>query len=248
METEILKLDAPYEYIYCNGSIGLHIATMIVYEAGMNEDGEYELQTHSHPVVKYRNRPSGNVWNRAELTDCHVLCREDNKRISFEQFVNFANEARQLSKGHIDEDNLAMQANEIVGWKWALKLNGIEIEWPTIRKDDGKVMPQKVFETGLDIRQNPEGSKFKYTCKDMGPTDETSFRGGAWLPHNFVFNTKEDLKQILTEYQEMYYRNFDDHTFRIVYMWEEDSEFADILNEVNMHEPIIREEQDDIDV
>ena len=32
METQILKLDQPYEYIYCNGSIGLHIATMIVYE------------------------------------------------------------------------------------------------------------------------------------------------------------------------------------------------------------------------
>ena len=230
METEILKLDAPYEYIYCNGSIGLHIATMIVYEASVNEDGEYELQTHSHPVVKYRNRPGGTVWNRAELTDCTVLCREDNKRISMEQFVNFANEARLLSKGNIDENNLAMQANEIVGWKYAIELNGIKIEWPAIRKDDGNVIPQKVFETTVDIQQNPEGSKFKYTCKDMGPTDQTMFRGGAWLPFNFVFNTKEDLKQILTSYQEMYYRIFDDHSFRIIYMWEVGSEFADIIN------------------
>ena len=38
METEILKLDKPYEYIYCNGSLGLHIATMIVYEAKTNYD------------------------------------------------------------------------------------------------------------------------------------------------------------------------------------------------------------------
>ena len=50
METQILKLDQPYEYIYCNGSIGLHIATMIVYETKTNEDGDYELETHSHPV------------------------------------------------------------------------------------------------------------------------------------------------------------------------------------------------------
>lgn len=77
METQILKLNEPYEYIYCNGSIGLHIATMIVYEAKVNNDGEYVFETHSHPVVKYENRPGGTVWNRAELTDCHVLCRED---------------------------------------------------------------------------------------------------------------------------------------------------------------------------
>lgn len=43
MDTEILKLDPPYNYIYCNGSIGLHIATLIVYEAKTNEDGEYQL-------------------------------------------------------------------------------------------------------------------------------------------------------------------------------------------------------------
>ena len=87
METQILKLDQPYEYIYCNGSIGLHIATMIVYETKTNEDGDYELETHSHPVVKYSKRPGGTVWNRAELTDCTVLCREDNRRITMESFV-----------------------------------------------------------------------------------------------------------------------------------------------------------------
>ncbi len=43
MDTQILKLNEPYEYIYCNGSIGLHIATMIVYEAKTNDDGDYEL-------------------------------------------------------------------------------------------------------------------------------------------------------------------------------------------------------------
>ena len=89
METQILKLDAPFDYIYCNGSIGLHIATMIVYETKTNEDGDYELETHSHPIVKYYDRPGGTVWNRAELTDCTVICREDNKHITMEQFYNF---------------------------------------------------------------------------------------------------------------------------------------------------------------
>ena len=89
METQILKLNEPYEYIYCNGSIGLHIATMIVYEAKTNEDGDYELETHSHPIVKYRLQPGGTVWNRAELRDCRVLCREDDKRITMQEFYDF---------------------------------------------------------------------------------------------------------------------------------------------------------------
>ena len=45
MDTQILKLESPREYIYCNGSIGLHIATMIVYEAKVNDEGDYELVT-----------------------------------------------------------------------------------------------------------------------------------------------------------------------------------------------------------
>ena len=32
METQILNLKEPYEYIHCNGEVGKHIATLIVYE------------------------------------------------------------------------------------------------------------------------------------------------------------------------------------------------------------------------
>ena len=33
METQILKLEAPFDYIYCNGEVGKHIATYIVGES-----------------------------------------------------------------------------------------------------------------------------------------------------------------------------------------------------------------------
>lgn len=81
METQILKLEAPYDYIYCNGEVGKHIATYIVGESRINEEGKYELETHSHPIVQYSNSPKGVVWNRAELTDCEVLCNEDDMRV-----------------------------------------------------------------------------------------------------------------------------------------------------------------------
>ena len=86
METQILNLKEPHEYICCNGRVALHIATLIVYEAKVNEDGKYELKTHSLPVVKNFETPSGTVWNRAELRDCDILCREDNPQISLRKF------------------------------------------------------------------------------------------------------------------------------------------------------------------
>ena len=86
METEILKLEAPFDYIYCNGEVGKHIATYIVGESRIGEDGKYTLETHSHPIVQYKDGAKGVVWNRAELTDCEVLCNEDDMRIDVQKF------------------------------------------------------------------------------------------------------------------------------------------------------------------
>ena len=54
MDTQILKLEAPYEYIFCNGVVALHIATLIVYETSEDEEGEYQLEAHSHPIVHHQ--------------------------------------------------------------------------------------------------------------------------------------------------------------------------------------------------
>ena len=248
METQILKLNEPYEYIYCNGSIGLHIATMIVYEAPKTENGEYELVTHSHPVVKYRNRPGGTVWNRAELTDCTVLCREDSKRITMEQFYNFVSEiGRMRLAERSDDDDSAMSVDGGM-WKSVINLNNIDIEWPMLRKDDGSQTPQVLFEVGLDIRRAPDGSKNKYVLHDMGATDEAVCRGGAGLYFFFEFNTEDDLKLLLLNFAQSYYRAFSDHQFHIEFLWEEGSEFADAVNEVNRLEPKLRENCNDINV
>ena len=66
METQILNLKEPYEYIHCNGEVGKHIATLIVYETTKGEDGSYKLESHSHPIVKYWNAPGGVVWNNGK--------------------------------------------------------------------------------------------------------------------------------------------------------------------------------------
>ena len=244
METEILKLDRPYEYIYCNGSIGLHIATMIVYEAKTDEDGEYELVTHSHPIVKYSHRPGGTVWNRAELTDCKVLCREDNKRISMQEFYDYVSgiaKTRLLEPG----DDQAVIVNAPM-WKSILDLNGIEIEWPMLEVD-GKQKPQDEFIIDLVIECNPEGSKSKYTCRDYGGSDIV-FIGGANLFFFSGFNNRKELELLLEDGMSSYYSAFKDHQFKIVFRSMNTNEFDDIIEQVNNKEEWIREESNDIDV
>jgi hypothetical protein len=242
METQILKLDQPYEYIYCNGSIGLHIATMIVYETKTNEDGDYELETHSHPVVQYSKRPGGTVWNRAELTDCTVLCREDNRRITMEQFYNFGNDMRQ---GEMAVMPVSM---EVPLSKMMLEQNGIEIEWPILRDEDGYMSQQEEFNISLEFKRNTESELYDYSCYDLGIGDIGPFTGAAPLYFFARFNTKEELKSHLINGMSSYYRMFRNHKFRIEYLWPEGSEFADVVDEVNQMEPEIRKDCNDIDV
>ena len=246
METEILKLDRPYEYIYCNGSIGLHIATMIVYEAKSDEDGKYELETHSHPVVKYRERPGGTVWNKAELTDCSVFCSEDDKHISMDKFYNFVSGIGRMRLSERGEDDDYAVTVDAPTWKSVLDLNGIAIEWPMLEVE-GEQKPQEEFFVNIVVDRNPKGSKFKYTMHDYGASD-IMFIGSAELYFFAEFNTKEDLMLILMNGMMSYYAAFSDHQFKIVFDAMGDSEFADVIDTVNSKEEKIRQEAHDIDV
>ncbi|MCR5180779.1 MAG: hypothetical protein K6C30_06145 [Bacteroidaceae bacterium] len=87
MDTHILQLQAPYDYIYCNGEVGKHIATLILSEIKEDGTGQQHLVTHSYPIVKYWNSPQGVVWNNAELTDCFVLCNDADKQLDIDTFL-----------------------------------------------------------------------------------------------------------------------------------------------------------------
>lgn len=241
MDTQILKLNEPYEYIYCNGSIGLHIATMIVYEAEVNVDGEYVFETHSHPVVKYPKRPGGTVWNRAELTDCRVLCREDNKRITMFQFHEFMNEIGFIHLEDKDEDLNLPMALEVPIWKHAFDSNGIEIEWPMYTRRNGEKEPIKLFNVTLEFKKNPKGSKHKYSCKES-LFEDVMDENAVPLYFSLEFNTKDDLKAGLRNGMSAYYRAFGNHEFKIFFGWFDDCGFADVLEELNSKTEEIRQE------
>ena len=75
METQLVRLDAPYNLI-CNkeAKFGLHIATLIVINPFYNK--EYGMSNIScYPVVAQNNELEGELWNEHELETCKVICR-----------------------------------------------------------------------------------------------------------------------------------------------------------------------------
>ncbi len=98
IQTQLLKADQPYQIISAAGQVGVQVATLIVTEDKLLEDGSYQIDTHSHPVVNYavkegliedlkyyngdpdeewkyfqRLQPEGAVWNKVEIRDIKVL-------------------------------------------------------------------------------------------------------------------------------------------------------------------------------
>lgn len=212
METEILKLDAPYEYICCNGHTALHIATLIVYEAKVNKDGEYELETHSHPVVRNFSTPSGTVWNRAELRDCDILCREDNPQISLRKFRQI------LSRYPESYENVCEGKGQSINpiWKKDLEDMGIKIAWPV--GDDG-LEHFKEFKVKLEV--NP-GKHSSYLCTDR------------WAEFFFYIEADDldELKDQLIHRRDWYYYVFKEHDFAIRFTCD-DKRYESLVNEVN---------------
>jgi len=159
MDTQILNLKAPYDYIYCNGEIGKHIATMIVYDVATDEDGGYRLETHSHPIIKYGVSPGGVVWNRAELTDCEVLCNDDDKRVNIARFGELADAYFRLMMESEDTDEMFLPASrEEVMFEMRDKMRGFGLGFKSPR--EGKIM-----ELYVDISEEDGVFKVRGTDK-----------------------------------------------------------------------------------
>lgn len=114
IQTQLLRLDPPYQIISAGGQVGIQLATLIVTEEKSTESGEYVIDTHSHPVVSYglkeglveefkygssypeeaayrnnRLQPEGAVWNKVEVSDIHVLglAGANNSPVSMDTFT-----------------------------------------------------------------------------------------------------------------------------------------------------------------
>ena len=197
MDTQILKLEAPFDYIYCNGEVGKHIGTYIVGESRIDEDGKYTLETHSHPIVQYWNSPRGVVWNRAELTDCEVLCSEDDMRIDVQTFFLLCiqradQKAKEAGEGEYSFAAWDNSADEAESLKEKLRQYGI-----------GFKSKEKVVEVGVEVG----GCRDGYFAQFM----ELSI-----MFFHHIEPTLEELGKRLTEERE-YWEEFYDHVVKIKY-------------------------------
>ena len=80
MNSKLMKMDAPYNVIYAGGKVGLHMATLMVW----NDDEEAPdgiTDAASYPVIdEGEEYPAGTLIDFAELHDCRVLCPYSEKQ------------------------------------------------------------------------------------------------------------------------------------------------------------------------
>ena len=215
METQILNLKEPYEYIHCNGEVGKHIATLIVYETTKGEDGSYKLESHSHPIVKYWNAPGGVVWNNAELTDCDVLCTEDNKEVDLYYFFRMI----RRDWGVDDETDYLKKAQSL---RETLIDNDIKFA-------DSFVIPQYqgrllIQEFKHDIAVSFEENDGKLICRDNGKSQYP-----IYCEAKDKQEMGEKLDDLLWEWE-----HFTDRRIAIKLTIEQE-EYQSILNDLEMY-------------
>ncbi len=115
IQTQLLKVDRPYQIISAAGQVGIQVATLIVTEEKTLDHTGYWIDTHSHPVVNYavkdnltedlkywdgnpedewkytqRLQPEGAVWNKVEVRDVRVLglVGAKNPTVDLQKFVS----------------------------------------------------------------------------------------------------------------------------------------------------------------
>lgn len=194
MEAQILKLEAPYDYIYCNGEVGKHIATLIVGESRIGEDGKYMLETHSHPIVQYHATPKGVAWNRAELTDCEVLCSEDDMRIDVYRFFLLCYQQYEA------KDEAAHAAGRYG------EINSPEYE--------AEPLKEKLRQYGIGFKSNDEVEEVPIEVSKCSEGFFANILGPSVLYFNIVEDTLEELAVRITEQRE-YWEEFYDHVVKI---------------------------------
>ena len=87
IQTHLLTLQPPYNYIYYGGIVGKQIATLVVTVDNTDKEGNYGLETHSHPVVVYNGQTAeGVVWDKCEVMDCRTVCSEKERSITLQKF------------------------------------------------------------------------------------------------------------------------------------------------------------------
>ena len=167
METQLVRLDAPYNII-CgkNGEFALHIATLIV----MKEDKEGVLSVDHYPVVcvkgefggsfvgSGKGNADGQVWMHTKLEDCYVVCPQNYQTVSIREVKNVMNY-------YAKQSMLDIPWGVISSFRWAMSRYGCKIVLGT--DNNNKTITD--YEVCLDFEESNAGKTCMVFDDDDSP-------------------------------------------------------------------------------
>ena len=205
MNSEILKLEAPYNIIYAGGRIGRHIATMTGWEDG--ELGIFEASQYAM-IDEGGELAAGALVTEASLCDCRVVCNERDPRVDLRSLAR-------LVKYDFEQEEPVEFA-----YLWErLSLLGVKVIWDKVREEDGQLV------------KDDEGQPIDENVYEISITFEGGHKhlfASSYVSSGFYFYARGSVEEVYKElhYQHMIYESMfhDDYLlikFKTLDSWEQ---------------------------
>ena len=213
MNSQILKLEAPYNIIYAGGRIGRHIATITVWDD--DEMGIYNAC--QYPMIDEGGElAAGALAAEAELGDCRVICNERDPRVQL----------RWLAE--IVKYDLEQEEPVEFSYIWErLSLLGVKVIWDKATDENGKLLKD---DEGNEIDENV------YTISLSFDGTHSHLLARSYTSSGFYFYARGPVEEVYKEihYQHMVYESmfYKEHLlikFETPDGWEQ--HIVDLLNE-----------------
>ena len=226
MNSQILKLDAPYNIIYAGGRIGRHIATMTVWDD--DEMGIYNAC--QYPMIDEGGElAAGALAAEAQLGDCRVICNERDPRVQLRWLA-------EMVKYDLEQEE-PVEFSYI--WE-RLSLLGVKVIWDKATDENGKLLKD---DEGNEIDENV------YTISLSFDGTHSHLLARSYTSSGFYFYARGPVEEVYKEihYQHMVYESmfYKDHLlikFETPDGWEQ--HIVDLLNErKEIYKPAPDEEQ-----
>ena len=213
MNSQILKLEAPYNIIYAGGRIGRHIATMTVWqddEMGIYNACQYAMLDEGGELA------AGALAAEAELGDCRVICNERDPRVPLRWLA-------EMVKYDLEQEE-PVEFSYI--WE-RLSLLGVKVIWDKARDENGELLKD---DEGNEIDENV------YTISLSFDGTHSNLLVRSYTSSGFYFYAQGPVEEVYREihYQHMMYDSAFYHDTLLIKFetpdgWEQ--HFIDLLNE-----------------
>jgi len=158
IQTSYVPLEHPYRIISYNATLGIQIGTLIVTREKESKDGDYAIETHSHPVVSYVNNRNtkqaenpfasfvneqveGVVWDKVEVGQVKTLIRE-NEVLEWEDYMDYCRNCHLNSLRNFNfsyGSNIANSLARLIDW-------GINVKYPEVKQDGELLLKVELYD------------------------------------------------------------------------------------------------------